>query len=120
MLTVGVASAAMLAGAVALRINDAGQASGPQTESADSNETFAAYDPSEGVGGTLDLIEPASIEELRFTTGPYGGRLTQLPSRAVSLAPLPEIEVAELRDPTLLERLVAFNPLPTRDRTENN
>ena len=105
---VGMAGACAIAGAFAVGVTD--RAAEPLPE---SNFDLAAFDaPPEhigGMGGVIDAVEPPSAEDLNL---PLPARL-----RAPAYAPLtvyvsePLAEVPEMRDPTLIERLIALNPL---------
>lgn len=86
---------------------------------------FAAIEPEtslisvdEGIGGPLSAIEPASVEDLAVhpIANPH---FTPMASpKLPDLIELPADAVDELPDPTLFERLRAFNPL--RDEPSEN
>lgn len=109
-MALGLASVAAVGGAIVVRANDVFEPPEPTPQ----HELLAeAYDPTEGVGGPVIAIEPPSADDVDFRAGPFGPRLTPLaaaPTRA-PLAPVPEFEPVDLRDPTLGERLNALNPL---------
>lgn len=104
----GLASAAAIAGAVVVRVNDA-----PQAPIATPTEmdAIAAIDPDLGVGGPLTALEPASLADddplllLLHDAEPIDT------APAPPLAETPDVLDLQLRDPTLVERLAALNPL---------
>jgi hypothetical protein len=115
-LALGVASAAAVAGAVALRLDlpDMDRSGGDT-----AHEQLVAADPSTGLGGPMIAVEPASVLDTQmlpvrnFPDAP----LMREPNATMHLASLPVLREYELRDPTIIERLSVFNPL--RDRAEN-
>ncbi len=74
-------------------------------------EEVAITDATLGVGGPLDAIEPASLEEDVLRLRPYPKLDPIDPDPTAPLAHVAEYEEVELRDPTLLERLDALIPL---------
>lgn len=109
---IGAASLAAVSGAVFVGLHPTGQKDGTAAIMAQ----VAVIDASSGVGGPLWTIEPASMDDgsLRQRRLPPMALIDASP--AEPLADLPELESFELRDPTLLERLNAYNPL----RREND
>lgn len=64
------------------------------------------------MGGPLDAVEPISADDLETIRPLPVHRFTPLePTPALDLYLAGDPDVAELRDPTLLERLAALNPL---------
>lgn len=102
----GVVTAVAMAGAITQRLNT--EFAAPAADAA--NEEIASVDASAGVGGPLNSLEPASLDdELRF--GPFADMALIDGSESLMFADVPEIEAQTLRRETLLERLNAFNPL---------
>jgi hypothetical protein len=97
---VGVATAAAMAGAVAVRVNAPleGVPVAPL-------ENLAVAGDDIGVGGALTAIEPASFEDevIRLRHFPELAPLDMTPS--VPLAQVAVYEEQDLRDPTMLERI---------------
>ncbi|MEZ6023440.1 MAG: hypothetical protein R3C16_08545 [Hyphomonadaceae bacterium] len=117
-LALSLASVAAVAGALIVRVNDAHMT--PETETFAENEPLImSVDAAQGVGGPIDAIEPASLEDIdaiRFRAGP---RATTLPPLGETrYVPVRDYEPVELRDPTLMERLSALNPLRDDDESE--
>jgi hypothetical protein len=116
-LALGVASAAAVAGAVVLRMNlpDINHGGGDAAQ-----EQLVAADPTTGLGGPVIAVEPASVLDTQmlpvrnFPDAP----LMREANATMQMASLPVLRDYELRDPTIIERLSAFNPL--RDRAEND
>lgn len=81
-------------------------------------EDVAVVDANAGVGGSLDVVEPASDPTGQIAARRY--RQIELidPLPAQSLAGLPAYEEYVLRDRTLMETLNAYNPL-RRDNEES-
>lgn len=113
LLAVGFAGAAAVAGVMAVRMNVAVEDAGAPLL---HEEITAASDLSSGMGGPLDAVEPASLEDdvVVFRRLAAIQQIELAP--AMPLAPLPDLQTHELRDRTLLERLNAYNPL----RREND
>jgi hypothetical protein len=105
LLAMGLASAAAITGAVVVRVNDVLD---PAAEEAPLQE-IVALDES-GLGGPLNAIEPASLDEA-LAFGPYADVELLEFGEVAQLADVPQITPHELRDPTLIERLSALNPL---------
>jgi len=107
LLAMGFASVAAVAGVVMVR----GTATVENAITPSPLEDVATNDPSAGVGGPLDAVEPASLEDelLHVRQFRTPERIEALP--LAPLAHLPEFEEYELRNRTLLERLTALNPL---------
>ncbi len=109
-MALGAAGLLAIGGAFVVRINDV---AAPRQQAATAPATLP-FSEATGVGGAVEFIEPASVEDV-FT-------LPRLPSRIAPLTPqahpslylVDPYEPAEFRDPTLLERLRDINPL--RDR----
>jgi hypothetical protein len=104
-LTASFATAAAAAGMVVMHAN------APNVENIVTPAPLeeVAIDPNLGVGGPLDAIEPASIDdELLLRHYP---QLAPLATESTPLSELVEYREPDLRDPTLLERLDAINPL---------
>lgn len=109
---IGMLSACAVTGAVIVRVNDVGVE--PSAE-ADYQKTARVFDtlPEEvgGMGGVMYAHEPPSANELDLLPAPARLRVN------ASYAPLGDYLVAPLddtpdvRDRTLLERLIALNPL---------
>jgi hypothetical protein len=108
----GMASIAAVAGAFMVRMNT------PDAPAPESNE-LTLVDEEVAMGGALEAIEPASVgdwvpplQRIRFT-----------PLRTPPSAPLPRdiaaLELPELRDATLLERLDSLNPLRLMTRDDS-
>lgn len=107
LITAGLATAAAAAGIVVI------QANAPAPKEIVSSvplEDVALADPDVGMGGPLNAVEPASIDEgvIRLRRFP---ELAPLAEGAAPLSELVEYRQVPLRDPTLLERLDALNPL---------
>lgn len=110
-LALGAASLAAVGVAFVVRVNDA-----PVTTAADEavhEQVVAALPaPHVAVGGAVVALEPASVEDLAALQ-----RLSVPRFEALELTPAPDLvqladyEPAELRPPTLMERIVALNPL---------
>lgn len=109
----GMAGAFAFTGALAMGLNqrEAEPAPEPQFDTIAFEPLVEEYG---GVGGVIDAVEPPSAEELDML--PMPSRL-----RAPAAIPLAAYEpvalgdVPEMRDPTLLERLIALNPLSRDD-----
>lgn len=106
-LALGLASVAAVGVAAVVRMNEPADA---PTLPEEPTQTAQSEEPL-GVGGPLDAVEPLSA--------PDEPPLRRMPNpRFVPLQPVPEPDLMriepytppEIRDPTLLERLRAFNP----------
>lgn len=106
LLAMGFASAAAVAGAVVVRVNTPLE----ETVAPAPLEEIASADPASGVGGPLSAIEPASLEDEVLRVRHYP-ELEPLGASAAPLEGLVRYEEIELRDPTLRERIEAYNPL---------
>lgn len=117
-LALGLASVAALASAVVLRVNDHGIL--PNAPDAPQDQLVAA-DPSAGLGGPVSTVEPASM--LDATMMPVrdfpDATLMREATSTLQMASLPTLRDYELRDPTILERISAFNPLRSNERDAN-
>lgn len=109
MAAAGVAGACALAGVVAFGVSaqDAEPTPEPRFD-------MMAFDPMPegqgGMGGAAHAIEPPSAEDLDMLPMPARLRMaSHAPLAAYEPASLGE--VPEMRDPTLIERLIALNPL---------
>lgn len=109
-LALGAASLAAVGVAFVVRVNDAPVTT---TEQAAPEHAVAALPaPRMSVGGAVVAIEPASVEDLAALQ-----RLSVPRFDALELTPAPDLvqlaayEPVELRPPTLMERIVALNPL---------
>jgi hypothetical protein len=111
LLAAGLASAAAVTGAVMVRVNTPLEA-----VPAAPLEEIAATESADGIGGPLNAIEPASLDDevLRLRHYP---QLAPIDVAVEPLAPAATYEEIELRDPTFMERLEAYNPL--RRRSQN-
>jgi len=116
-LALGMASAAAMVGALVLRVNDAGM---PRIDELTTQDQLAAEDPSTGLGGPVLAVEPAAaldFEMLPVRNFPDAPLIREA-SATSQLAALPVLRDYELRDPTMLERLNAFNPLRNTNRED--
>lgn len=110
-MALGAAGLLAIGGAFIVRINDV---AAPQQQAETAPATLP-FSEATGIGGAVEFIEPASVEDMY--------RLPRLPSRIAPLTPqshpslylVEPYEPAEIRDPTLLERLRDINPLRDRD-----
>jgi hypothetical protein len=114
LLAMGLASAAAITGAVVVRVNDVLESVAEETP----HQEVVVLEQS-GLGGPLNAIEPASLDDM-LDFGPYADVEPLEFGATVQLADVPEIAPHELRDPTLLERLSALNPLrqPSNGRAQ--
>lgn len=94
----------------------------PEAPSAPVDEpTHTAFAPetATGLGGALEAIEPPSVEDVFTIQSTRMPRVPLLPAMpAPELVELEPFDPPEIRDPTLLERLRALNPLRLIDRDE--
>ncbi len=111
----GLATAAAMVGAVMVRMDNV---SAPEANSTPAEE-FAIIDAGDGVGGPLNAIEPASLDETDFVGGPFVDAAPLEFAPSAPLAPIPDIATLEVRDPTLMERLNALNPLRQTTSSED-
>lgn len=111
LMAAGFAGMAVVTGAVGARLT----APDPSAIDPTPFEEVAIVNPDDGMGGSLSVIEPASLEDLELSVRRF--RTIELidPLPAEPLASLPEYEEHDLRDRTLLERLNAYNPLRRDD-----
>lgn len=110
-LALGAAGLAAVIGAVVVRVN---MPDAPLIDPESNEQTLIAYDdPSTGIGGPLRAIEPGSIDDLApispIATTSFA--LIEYDAAPPNLAPLPDYEEVVIRDPTMLERVSALNPL---------
>lgn len=114
LITAGLATAAAAAGIVVMHVN---APASKDIITAVPLEDVALVDASAGVGGPLNAVEPASIDDgvLRLRRYP---ELAPLAESSTPLSELADYQELTLRDPTLIERLDALNPL--RALTANN
>lgn len=98
----------------------AGMSSGPAESQIEpvAFEEVAAIDANAGVGGSLDVIEPASDPTGEISIRRYREIDLIDPLPAQSLVGLPAYEEYVLRDRTFIETLNAYNPL-RRDNDES-
>jgi len=109
-LALGLASAAAIAGAVVMRMDDVGRVLDPEAPS--SSEELVAADPETGLGGPVLALEPASVDEWRIAVRNYpDAPLLTATGGQQLVAPPAHIGEIEIRDPSLWERLGAINPL---------
>lgn len=112
-MALGLASIAAVGGAVVVRMND--QATPDPANSAvaeTTNEQIfveTPLDPAAGLGGAINAFEPASVEDEFRPLAP--ARYAPLPHLQPDLLQPSAYSAPELRDPTLIERITAFNPL---------
>jgi hypothetical protein len=109
-MALGIASIAAVTGAAMVRMHEP---TTPVAEAPEATEQVlaAAPDPSVGLGGPLDAVEPASAEELQLHRLPNPRFVPlDLPAEP-DLFVEPDYTMAELPPPTLLERLASLNPL---------
>lgn len=109
-LALGLASIAAVGGAALLRFSDAPQA---VIAEADEAVTFAAVEsPPAAIGGPLLVEEPASAEDLELAMQVNAAIMPTLElTPAPDLVDMPSYIEPELRDPTLIERLMNLTPL---------
>ena len=105
-LALGLAGIAAVGGALFVRVNEAGEASAPS-----ATLNIALSDESVGVGGPLEVVEPESLEALTLARPPRTRFSPIDRAPAPDLLQLPQIEMPDIRDPTLLELLANLNPL---------
>jgi hypothetical protein len=113
LMAMGLASAAAVAGAVVVRMH--ADSTEQTAQQAAPFEEVAITDPASGVGGPLRAIEPASLDDEMLVLRHYPELAPLVADPAEPLAPVAEYREVELRDPTLLERLDAINPLRRAD-----
>lgn len=118
-MALGMASLAAVLGAAVVRINDTGVSQQPAA-APPSGDEFAdtPLDPSVGLGGVLDAPEPASIGDMPELHRLPVQRFTPIDYEPVSLSSPPTPDILDIRDPTLMERLQAINPLRRGDDEE--
>lgn len=119
LMALGLASIAAVGGALAVRVNDAPAPA--QSAELEPQSLIAVEDPSTGIGGPLDAIEPASVGE--FDIAPLlAPRFSALDTNAApQLLEISEYSAPQIRDATLMERIGgALNPLlgPNEDSGE--
>jgi hypothetical protein len=116
-LALGMASAAAVTGALVLRMEDTPTL--PVVEDASAREALVAADPSTGLGGPIDAIEPPSIEDELIFRRHSNVQPLRLAAEARLAQPDAPVQIT-LRDETLLERLSGLNPLRNRSNNNNN
>lgn len=118
-LALGLVSCAALASAVVLRINDHEML---RNDSNTQQDQLVAADPSTGLGGPVSAVEPASV--LDSTMMPVrnfpDAPLMREATSTLQMTSLPTLHTYELRDPTIMERISAFNPLRSNERDAND
>lgn len=113
-LALGLASVAAVGGALMVRMNDTVAPAAPM----DSGPVVSA-DDAIGMGGSLEIIEPASREEIETIA-----RVPLTRTPPLDLTPPAELaqnihyELDEIREPTLIERLTSLNPLRSPDESD--
>ena len=114
LITAGFATAAAAAGIVVMHVNTPGA---KDVITGAPLEDVALVDANAGVGGPLYAIEPASLDDdlVRLRHYPL---LAPLPEESAPLSELVNYHELAVREPTLIERLDAINPL--RVLTANN
>lgn len=117
-MALGLASIAAVGGAVMVRMNDQTIEAAPMTGVSNEQIAEAPLDPAAGLGGAVNAFEPASAEdEFRPI---WAARYSALPHLAPDLLHPSSYSAPELRDPTLMERITAFNPLRDNDRDDDD
>lgn len=107
-LALGLASVAAVGVAAIVRMNDSHAPVAPADETLQTAESEEIM----GLGGAIVAIEPPSAEDTLLLHVVRGPRIAPLaPAPALDLVELAPFELSEIRDPTLLERLAALNPL---------
>lgn len=114
LLAAGVAGMAAVTGALMVRVNVPAENQIAPTPF----EEVAILNPDDGVGGPLSAVEPASLEDDILRVRHFRPVSLIDSSPGETLAALPKLESYELREPTLLERLSAYNPLRRDDSEE--
>ena len=109
-MALGIASIAAVTGAAMVRMHEP---AAPLVEASEATEQVLAAtpDPSVGLGGPLDAIEPPSAEELELHRLPNPRFVPLDMPGEPELFVGPNYEMAELPPPRLLERLASLNPL---------
>lgn len=106
-LALGLASMAAVGVAAVVRVNDTPAPPEPTQEPFEMTMNEEVI----GLGGALVAIEPPSADEPELQRLP-NPRFTPLqPAPEPALMPIEPYTMPEIRDPTLLERLSALNPL---------
>jgi hypothetical protein len=113
---IGMLSACAVTGALVVRVNDAPDVNADPTYEKTARVFETLPEDFGGMGGVIEAVEPPSVEDLDLMRLPQRFRApTYEPLTAYVSAPLGD--VPEMRDPTLLERLAALNPLARNDET---
>ena len=111
-MALGLAGIAAVGGMAMVRMHDLAP-SAPIATPEPPEQTIATFeadgDGDAGVGGPLSMaLEPPSAEELDLVPLPEFAPVDAMPANRIEI---PEYVAPEVRDPTLLERLSALNPL---------
>lgn len=110
----GLATVAAVGVAAVVRVDT----SQPQDPVAEPTQSALAPAPT-GLGGALEAIEPPSVEDVFTIQATRMPRVPLMPAvPAPELVEVQPFDPPEIRDPTLLERLRALNPLRLVDRDE--
>jgi hypothetical protein len=113
-LALGLASVAAVGVAAVVRAND-----NPAPAPTDEFVHTAQADARSGLGGALVAIEPPSVEDVFMIQSTRMPRVPLIPAPAADLVEVQPFDPPEMRDPTLLERLRALNPLRFVDRDDS-
>ena len=110
----GFAGMAAVGGVLMIGLNDTNMPMPQPIEPMEQSFAGLEEAPSAGIGGPIDIVEPASIEDLAFrrVTAPHAAPI-ELSS--AELLEISEYRSPDIRDATFMERLVALNPLRDRD-----
>jgi hypothetical protein len=114
-LAVGLAGVAAVGVAAVVRVDNAP----PPPAVDESTHTASLNETSPGLGGALEAVEPPSVEDvftIQTTRMPRVPLMPAVPSP--DLVELEPFDPPTIRDPTLLERLRALNPLRLVDRDD--
>jgi hypothetical protein len=105
-------SVAAVAGALFVRSHDVAHPLAPTSEPDQITAQLPDPDPSEGVGGPLQAVEPLSENYLYEVDPAPAMHIDHVTVSTIADLNVPELDPnARLRDPTLFERLAEFNPL---------
>lgn len=116
---IGVGLAGAMAAGVALMVS-ANPTADVKEVALEPDKISLALIDGDGVGGAVDAIEPASMDDgMHLSVRGLGPGAALLPGAPGTLAPLPHHEpiLLDARERSLLQRLSALNPL--RDGEEN-
>jgi hypothetical protein len=107
-MAMGLASLAAVTVAIGVRSN---QDVAPAPATQEPQQTVQLEAPTDSVGGAIYSVEPASIEDLSAVPNVRPLRATPLEFQSVEFIELQNEPLPEVRDPTLMERIRALNPL---------